>query len=49
MFLKLTHIICTKQAAWNYYDNQKNTSTTFTKEEREVWNDEHKNKKKDTK
>jgi len=34
-----------KKAAWNYYDNQKNTSTTFTKEELELWNDEHKNKK----
>ena len=31
------------------FDYHKNTSTTFTKDEQEVWNDEHKNKKKDTK
>ena len=32
----------TYQAAWNYYDNQKNTSDSFSKEEQEAWNTQKK-------
>ena len=40
----LTHFILvyilytTTQAVWNYYDNQNNTSESFSKEEQESWN-----------
>jgi len=29
-------------AAWNYYDNQKNTADSFSKEEQESWNTQKK-------
>ena len=29
-------------AAWNYYDSQKNTSDSFSKEEQESWNTQKK-------
>jgi len=30
------------QAAWNYYDSQKNTADSFSKEEQESWNTQKK-------
>ena len=33
------------QAAWNYYDNQKSTSNSFSKEEQLAWNEQKKNAK----
>jgi hypothetical protein len=30
--------------AWNYYDGKKNTANSFSKEERESWNEQRKGK-----
>ncbi len=37
-----TTININKKAAWNYYDNQKNTSEAFSKEEQDSWNKQKK-------
>ena len=33
------------QAAWNFYDNQKSTSSSFSKDEQLAWNEQKKNVK----
>ena len=33
------------QAAWNFYDNQKSTSNSFSKDEQLAWNEQKKNVK----
>jgi hypothetical protein len=37
----------TQQAAWNCYDNQKNTSESFSKAEQESWNAQKKKQQQD--
>jgi hypothetical protein len=36
------YVLYAIQAAWNYYDSQKNTSDSFSEEEQESWNKQKK-------